>query len=151
MHESPCLPSVQPGHSQRYPYFIQLWGDALWQRRVATEAKTLTAVDAMAVQPAVATLMAEYCQDRYRELETAGLQSAAKAVASVFEDGATATDQDIDADLAAAGIDEEDARIAARDALNRFGYIWCPPSQTPPIVWTAGIPSLMAYVLDRAC
>ena len=139
------------GHSQRYPYFIQLWGDALWQRRVATEAKTLTAVDAMAVQPAVATLMAEYCQDRYRELETAGLQSAAKAVASVFEDGAAATDQDIDAALAAAGKDEADMRIVAREALNRFGYIWCPPSQTPPIVWTAGIPSLMAYVLDRAC
>ena len=138
-------------HSQRYPYFIQLWGDALWQRHVATNTKTLTAADTEDVQPAVATLVAEYYQDRWRELETAGLQSAAKAVALAFQTAATATDQDIDAALAAAGMDEEDARIASREALNRFGYIWCPPSQPPPIVWTAGISSLMAYVLERAC
>lgn len=138
-------------HSQRYPYFVQLWGDALWQRHVATNTKTLTATDAEAVQPAVATLVAEYYQDRWRELETAGLQSAAEAVALVFQTTATATDQDIDAALAVAGMDEDDVRIASREALNRFGYIWCPPGQPPPILWTAGIPSLMAYVLDRAC
>ena len=136
-------------HSQRYPYFIQLWGDALWKHHLATNTRKLTGPDAAVVQPAVTVLMAQYYQDRYRELETAGLQSAAKAVALVFQTGATATDHDIDAALATAGMDEAAARIASREALNRFGYIWCPPSQTPPIVWTAGIPSLMTYVLDR--
>ena len=136
-------------HSQRYPYFIQLWGDALWQHHLATNAKKLTSTTVATVQPAVAMLVAQYYQDRYRELEMAGLQSAAKAVALVFQSGATATDQDIDAALAATGVDEAAARIASREALNRFGYIWCAPSQTPPIVWTAGIPSLMAYVLER--
>ena len=29
--------------SQRYPYFLQLWGDALWQRHLATGASDLTA------------------------------------------------------------------------------------------------------------
>ena len=49
-----------------------------------------------------------------------------------------------DARLDAAG------RLAARDALERLGYIWCPPGQLPPILWSAGIPSLMQYVRDRA-
>ena len=137
-------------HSQRYPYFVQLWGDALWEHHLATNAKTLASADAAAAQPAVAMLVAEYYQTRYRELEKAGLQDAAKAVALVFQDSATATDQDIDTALAGAGLDDSAARIASREALNRFGYIWCPPSQTPPIVWTAGIPSLMAYVSARA-
>ncbi len=34
--------------------------------------------------------------------------------------------------------------------LNRLGYIWCPPGQLPPVVWSAGIPSLMQYMLDQA-
>ena len=96
-------------------------------------------------------LVAEYYQDRYREIETAGLQDAAKAVAIVFQARATATDRDLDAALADdADLKDAAVRIASREALNRLGYLWCPPSQTPPIVWTAGIPSLMAYVLERA-
>ena len=136
-------------HGQRYPYFLQLWGDALWKRHLATHTNALTAADAMAVQPAVAMLVAEYHQVRYRELETAQLQAAAKAVALVFQTNATATDHDIDAALADAGMDNPATRIASREALGRFGYIWCPPNQTPPVVWSAGIPSLMAYVLER--
>ena len=136
-------------HSQRYPYFLQLWGDALWKRHLATHANALTAADAMAVQPAVAMLVAEYYQVRYRELEAAQLRAAAKAVALVFQTQPTATDRDIDAALADAGLDDPANRTASREALGRFGYIWCPPRQTPPIVWSAGIPSLMAYVLER--
>ena len=137
-------------HSQRYPYFLQLWGDALWKRHLATDTNALTAADVEAVQPAVAMLVAEYYQVRYRELETAQLQGAAKAVATLFQDRVTATDHDIDATLASAGMEDAAARVASREALGRFGYIWCPPGQTPPIVWSAGIPSLMAYVLERA-
>ena len=137
-------------HNQRYPYFLQLWGDALWKRHLATDTNVLTAADVEAVQPAVAMLVAEYYQVRYRELETAQLQGAAKTVATLFQDRVTATDHDIDATLASAGMEDAAARVASREALGRFGYIWCPPGQTPPIVWSAGIPSLMAYVLERA-
>lgn len=28
--------------------------------------------------------------------------------------------------------------------------VWSPPGQLPPIVWVAGIPSLMTYVVDHA-
>ena len=137
-------------HSQRYPYFIQLWGDALWQRHLATGGKALAVADAVAIQPQVTSVAAEYYQDRHSELDAEGLALAARAIALVFQNGPTATDHHIDEALAGAGVEEPSDRVATREALNRLGYIWCPPGQQPPIVWSPGIPSLMAYVLDRA-
>ena len=137
-------------HSQRYPYFIQLWGDALWQRHLATGQQALTLADTAAIQPQVNSVVAEYYQDRHGELDAEGLDEAARAIALVFKTSPTATDHDIDDALAGIGQDDRSDRIATREALNRLGYIWCPPGQQPPIVWHPGIPSLMAYVLDPA-
>ena len=61
---------------------------------------------------------------------------------------ATATDRDIDAALAATGLDAS-ARLAARGGLDRIGYVRRPPRQLPPVVRGAGIPSLL-HVLDQA-
>ena len=36
--------------SQRYPYFVQLWGEALWKRRLTTGATRLTAAHAHEAQ-----------------------------------------------------------------------------------------------------
>ena len=136
--------------SQRYAYFIQLWGEALWNQRLATGETRLTAAHAAAAQPAVEARMAEYYQRRFRELEAGRLLPAAAAVAPLFDAvDATATDRDIDRALAETGLDVDD-RLAVREALNQLGYIWCPPGQLPPVVWSAGIPSLMQYVLDQA-
>ena len=137
--------------SQRYAYFIQLWGEALWGQRLATGATELTTAHAAAARPDIEAQTTEYYQRRYRELEADELLPAALAVAPLFQAGmeATATDGDIDAALAPTGMDGTD-RLAAREALNRLGYIWCPPGQPPPVVWSAGIPSLMQYVLDQA-
>ena len=136
--------------SQRYPYFIQLWGDALWQHLRSAGAAAIALDDAEAVQPEVAALIANYYQRRFAELESEGLVSAAAAVARLFErDAATASDRDVDAALAAAGIDEAE-RYAKREALNRLGFVWRPPSQQPPFRWHPGIPSLMDHVLNQA-
>ena len=35
-------------------------------------------------------------------------------------------------------------------ALQRLGFVWCPPGPQPPVRYEPGIPSLMAYVLDCA-
>ena len=92
----------------------------------------------------------DYYQDRYRELEARGLLRAAVAAAALFGAGAAAaTDRDLDAALAASG-DDTASRLAAREELNRLGYLWSPPGQLPPVVWVAGIPSLTTYVVDRA-
>ena len=136
--------------SQRYPYFVQLWGDALWQRRLASGAVAIGADDAEAVQPTVAAQVANYHQRRFAELESEGLVPAAAAVARLFADATAASNQDVDAALAAAGIDDAGKRYAQREALNRLGYIWRPPNQQAPFRWYAGIPSLMTYVLKEA-
>ena len=135
--------------SQRYPYFVQLWGEALWDQFLATGATRLTSVHVDEARPAVGARVADYYQDRYRELETRGLVPAAIATEPLFHAGAgaTASDQAIDAALRETGADAAE-RLAAREGLNRLGYFWSPPGQLQP-VWVAGIPSLMTYVLDR--
>ena len=138
--------------SQRYPHFIQLWGDALWQRLLASGAATIGAEDAEAVQPTVAAHMANYHQRRFAELEREGLVAVAAAVARLFveREATAASNQDVDAALAAAGIDDAGERHAQREALSRLGYVWRPPNQQAPFRWHSGIPSLMAHVLKEA-
>ena len=139
--------------SQCYAYFVQLWGEALWNQRLATGETQLTAGHVKAAWAAVEKRTTEYYQRRYRELEAGRLLSAAEAVGPLFRDGvgATATDRDIDAALSAIETDAA-TRLAAREELNRLGYIWCPPGQPPPVAWSAGIPSLVRYVMDQvAC
>ena len=133
--------------SQCYPYFVQLWGEALWRQHSATGTTPLTAECQDAARPEVIAQVTEYYQDRYRELEAAGLLAAAVAVSPLFETRteAEAGDREIDAALQSTGADAA-ARLAAREELNRLGYIWCPPGQRPPVTWRAGIPSLMAHV-----
>ena len=138
--------------SQRYPYFVQLWGDALWQRYLALGEATIAAEDAEAVQPTVAAQVANYHQRRFAELEFEGLVPVAAALARLFaeRDAAAASNQDVDAALASAGIEGAGERHAQREALNRLGYVWRPPGQQPPFRWYAGIPSLMSHVLKEA-
>ena len=138
--------------SQCYPYFVQLWGDALWRRHLTTGAAAVAAEHAEAVQPTVAAQVANYHQRRFAELEAEGLVPAAAAVAQLFveRDAAAASDQDVDAALAASGIDDAGERYAKREALNRLGYVWRPPYQQAPFRWHSGIPSLMTHVLKQA-
>ena len=135
---------------QGYPYFVQLWGDALWGQCLATGAGRLTVAHVDAARPAVTARVVNYYRDRYRELERHKLLRAAVATAPLFLAGAeAASDRDIEEALATTGADA-DARLAAREELNRLGYIWEPPGQIPPIMWRAGIPSLVTHVLERA-
>ena len=135
-------------HSERYSYFIQLWGDALWQHRGATGKTTITMADVDATRPGVSAHIAHYHQIRYDELRDGRLLKAAMAVAPLFQEGldATAREHELDAALTKAGIDDANARLLELRALNRLGYIWQPPGQVPPIAWSAGIPSLMTFV-----
>ena len=103
--------------------------EGLWNQRLATGETRLTAAHAAAARPPVEARVTEYCQRRHRELEAGGLLPAALAVAPLFQAGpdATATDRDVDAALAAAAGLSASGRLAARDALDRLGYVWRPP------------------------
>ena len=137
-------------HSQRYPYFIQLWGDALWKQRATTDATSIDAAAVASARPNVAARVDDYHQSRYDELRAAGMLPAAMAVAPLFQAGidATAQEHELDAALAKAGIADAMSRFRELEALSRVGYVWCPPGQIPPIAWSAGIPSLMTFVLE---
>ena len=139
-------------HSQRYPYFIQLWGDELWEHHAASGAARITTDVAAAARPAVAASVADYYQTRYRELRAAGLLDAAVAVAPLFQTcaDATAAEPELEAALAGTVAGDEAGRFAVLAKLNRLGFVWRPPGQASPAVWSAGIPSLTTYVLEHA-
>ena len=139
-------------HSQRYSYFVQVWGDALWQHHQATGEKQLAMPAVDAARPHVLRRMADYYQERYEELRDGGLLPAAMAVAPLFraDPDATTSEGALDAALATAGIEEESSRLRSLRGLTRLGYVWHPPGQVPPIVWSAGIPSLTTFVLEAA-
>ena len=145
-----CALKAVVEHSQRYAYFIQLWGDALWRHHQATGETPIAMPAVDAVRPGVSGRIADYYQERYDELRDAGLLPAATAVAPLFQSGpdATTTEHALDAALAAAGIEEEAVRLRSLRGLTRLGYVWHPPGQVPPIVWSAGIPSLTTFVLE---
>ena len=138
--------------SQRYPYFIQLWGEALWQQRLATGATRLTAAHADAARPDVAVRITDYYQDRYYELDQSGWLAAAEQVAARLQCMPTLTYAELKsaiADGVAPNADHEPVQ-AALATLQRLGFVWCPPGQQPPVRYEAGIPSLMTHVLDQA-
>ncbi len=138
--------------SQHYPYFIQLWGEALWDRRLATGTTRLTASHAEAARPHVIARVTDYYQDRYLELDQSGWLAAGEQVAARFQSMRTLTY----AELKAAIVDglapnpHPESVHAALDELQRLGFVWCPPGQPSPVQYEPGIPSLMAHVLDCA-
>ena len=135
--------------SQHYPYFLQLWGAALWNEARDTGAEVVDSALVDRVQPAVERRKTAYYQNRYGELNRRPLLSAARAVAEAFAGKATLTENELThviADSLPANTDPE--RLDALDAnLRALGYVWIPPGST---VLEAGIPSLMDFVREKA-
>ena len=135
--------------SQRHPYFVQLWGEALWKRHLATGATRLTADHALAARPDVAARVTDYYEDRYLELDQSGWLAVAERVAARFQSVPTLTYEELKSAVAAGlapNADPGQAR-AALAVLQRLGFVWRPPGQLAPVRYEPGIPSLMAHVL----
>ena len=138
--------------SQLYPFFIQVWGDALW---AALRERGTAAVDAGTVavaEPRFRERRDEYYANRYRELRREGCLPFASAVARAFANQAstdedrTLTDDELDRAISEVLPDGDgDAKQAAATRLRELGYIWQPSGK---IDWEPGIPSLMGYVLN---
>ena len=92
-------------HSQCYPYFIQLWGDALWKQLAATGATRIDAATVASARPNVVAQVTDYYRSRYNELRAEGMLAAAMAVARIFQArmDATAQEHELDTALAEAG------------------------------------------------
>ena len=133
-------------NSQGYPFFVQLWGGAVWARAVVESRREIGAEDARACQAVFDEQRDDYYSDRFHELRELQLLQPARAVAETFESRPALSGSELEAAIRrglgeAAGDDEVDA---AAQQFRHLGYIWRAGTRR---LWEPGIPSLMDYIL----
>ena len=135
--------------SHGYPYFLQLWGTAVWNRITADPSvsrQRVETADTAACRSVFESEKKDYYLDRFNELEEAELLEAARSVAESFADRQQVGREEI---LAAVrrgpGFEDREKAVAARRTLDHLGFVW-QAAGTP--YREAGIPSLMDYLLE---
>lgn len=143
--------SVMVPESQRYPYFIQLLGSAVWAHlvRSGAQASPVTAKTAVEARPEFDRTKGEYYAHRFEEMATRGLLPVSVAVSDAFRErdvlARGAVEEAIGRGLGEA--DDADRRGLAMQALRELGYIWRVDALPD---WEPGIPRLMEYVHQHA-
>ena len=135
--------------SEGYPFFVQLWGEAVWKRAVAKSGERVAVEDVRACQAGFDEQRKVFHRDRCGELERLRLLQPARAVAEAFESRPVITDFELEAAIRrgsgeASGHDEV---AAAEDRFHNLGFVWC--AQPRPVV-EPGLPGLMDYLLRSA-
>ena len=135
--------------SQCYPYFIQLWGEALWNLAKKNDLQKLTDQEVTTVKPQVEGVRQNFYSDRREDLKKDELLELAVNCAVIFQNQTrfegTYIEKVIKDFLPENKLDEQHQAEALRGLiLNEF--IWQPPGAD---LYEAGIPSLMRYVLDK--
>lgn len=135
--------------SQGYPYFLQLWGAALWKAATSSGAVRIDEALVADAKREFGRQRMAYYEDRREELERQNLLDPATRVAVAFDDQRTLRGRELNAAIAPAtgGVSAEQA-LQYRDRLAGVGYVWKPPDA--PDVWQPGIPSLMDYIKTHA-
>ena len=137
------------GQSSGYPYFLQLWGEAL--TGVLDAATTVSSEHVRRASPKIQTAQAAYYRDRYNELHDANLLSAALAVGRAYASDSVSQISrerlyEIIAGTLPSGAGHSHSMVAdALGHLAALGYVWEAEGD-----FEAGIPSLMSYVASRA-
>ncbi len=134
--------------SQHYPYFIQLWGAALWDVAKEKELQKLTSQEITEAETKVENRRSNFYGQRRNTLDELGLMPAAVAIATIFlnmETTTRATLKEIIADNLPADSHATQSVNEHLQTLIRHEFIWNPPDTD---LYEAGIPSLMKYVLD---
>ena len=134
--------------SHGYPFFLQVWGAAVWSRITADPSVTrehITIADTAACQSVFESEKNDYYKDRYNELKKIRLLHAARAVAETFETRERIGDSELDAAVRRGlGPDaDDDAVEAAAEQFDHLGFVW-QAGATPD--WEPGIPSLMDFI-----
>ena len=140
--------------AQRYPFFIQVWGEALWDHAAKQGIQQLGGEHLQAAQLAAERRRSSLYARRMKELvKDDALFAAAVAVADAFASGAPCDDfafLDIIGMALRQSIPDEKARrqeaMLLIERLVELGYVW-EPDDLPP--YQAGIPSLMTYIAER--
>ncbi|MGI9323195.1 MAG: AAA family ATPase [Pseudomonadales bacterium] len=140
--------------AQRYPFFLQLWGTALWAHAMDRQAKELAQADVDAVTIGIQEKRVDFYESRYEALmDNTELLIAANGVADAFKSVQSLDRSEIGrtiADSLGSILPDQPSRAAkARELskeLNRIDFIWRPPNSTKMV---PGIPSFMTYVQTR--
>jgi DNA polymerase III delta prime subunit len=133
--------------AQLYPYFLQLWGRALWDVAAERDADRLTDAD---MERAMSSIQAErnrFYTSRYLTmLDDEALLIAADAVADAFQDRESINVDWLPEIIERALPDERGRRDKASrlsKKLQRIDYVWSPPGS---IIAEPGIPSFMTFI-----
>ena len=139
--------------SQQYPYFIQLWGQALCLRLEAASADRITMATVRSAEEPVRKRQSHFYRRRCGEIERAELLEAALLVGAAFADGGAPPQAgdgrpEVPRHLLQRHLEAELSLSAAqgRDALDAFiglGYIWEPEGHGAV---APGIPNLMSHL-----
>lgn len=136
--------------SHGYPFFVQVWGKAIWERTVPTP-KGRSLVTTTVVEESTREfdkIRNHYYGTRYKELKKAGLLRVGREVAAAFVDRTQMSDAGLDEAIQRGTAPESgpDAESAAR-TLQHLGLVW---QSDDALVWEPGIPSLMDFILENA-
>ncbi|MCY4627682.1 MAG: ATP-binding protein [Acidobacteria bacterium] len=129
--------------SQRYPFFVQLLGRAVWRSTGDDRVVTPAVFDAAGEE--FGRARDQYSLHRLDELRKDGLANVGRAVAAAFRGRPVLTDAQLGVAVTG-GLDGEpgaDAAERAIETLRDLGYVW---RARPRPEWEPGIPSLMDYV-----
>ena len=145
--------------SNGYPYFLQVWGQAICWALMESSGKdeplpSRVNVDHVArAAPRADKRVRQYCGNRYQELRKARLLEAAVAVSGLYEriqeNGRPERAYDtelIETIKGALGDEDEMEQLVDRafDQFKRLGFVWEAGDSFEP-----GIPSLMDYIANR--
>ncbi len=134
--------------SQHYPYFIQLWGAALWNSAKEKELQKLTSQKITEAEKKVENRRLNFYEERRKTLDELGLLPAAIAIATIFQDTETTTRDTLKKAIAGSLPVDSLATQSVNEHLQtlvRHDFIWNPPDTN---LYEAGIPGLMTYVLS---
>ena len=137
--------------SNGYPYFLQIWGELLWEVAGAT-ARPLGMDDVNNLHPEFVDTRDRFYLFRYQELKGCGLLAPAVVLAEAFEGRDCLEDSEVDDALihgleVKSGTSEPVDVAAVRNKLHDLGYIWAPGGASGKKYYS-GIPSLMSFVKD---
>ena len=135
--------------SQHYPYFIQLWGAALWDLAKQKDLQKLTSEEITEAEAKVESSRITFYKERRDTLEEKKLLPVSVAIATLFQQRETITKDTLIDIIVDNFSDDSIAKDLANDhlfTLIRHEFVWAPPGTD---LYEAGIPSLMKYVLDR--
>ena len=138
--------------SQRYPFFVQLLGDAVWRRAVSdtTKGQEVTAAALSDGCTDFERAKGEFYARRFEELAVRRLLPVGRAIADAFRGRPVLTRTELEDAIGTGLHDPAEPAVKvnrALETLRDLGFVWRVEARTE---WEPGIPSLLDYVREHA-